>query len=33
MVRAGHSFSLARAIIALAPGADVDAEQLSESAH
>ncbi len=28
MVRAGHSFSLARAIIALAPGAEIDAEQL-----
>jgi regulatory protein len=33
MIRAGHSFGLARAIIALAPGADVEAEQLSERAH
>jgi regulatory protein len=30
MVRAGHSFSLARAIIALVPGAEIDVEQLSE---
>jgi regulatory protein len=29
MIRAGHSFALARAILGLAPGADVDAEQLS----
>jgi regulatory protein len=33
MIRAGHSFGLARAILALAPGADIDTEQLSESAH
>jgi regulatory protein len=33
MIRAGHSFGLARAILALAPGADIDAERLSESAH
>ena len=33
MVRAGHSFGLARAIVALAPGADVDIEELSESAR
>jgi regulatory protein len=33
MIRAGHSFGLARSILALAPGADIDAEQLSESAH
>jgi regulatory protein len=33
MIRAGHGFGLARAIVALAPGADIDAEQLSESAH
>ena len=33
MVRAGHGFGLARAILALAPGADIDSEQLSESAH
>ena len=31
MIRAGHSFALARAILALAPGAEIDAEQLSES--
>jgi regulatory protein len=29
MVRAGHSFGLARAIVALAPGADIDIDQLS----
>jgi regulatory protein len=33
MIRAGHSFALARTILALAPGADIDAEQLSGSAH
>ena len=33
MVRAGHGFGLARAIIALAPGADIDFDQLTESAH
>jgi len=33
MVRAGHSFRLGWAIIALAPGADIDSEQLSESAY
>jgi len=32
MVRAGHGFGLARAILALAPGAEIDTEQLSESA-
>ena len=32
MVRAGHSFDLARAIIALAPGAAVDPEELRERA-
>src|SRR5438477_3040177 len=31
MVRAGHGFGLARAIIALPPGADIDIEELSES--
>jgi regulatory protein len=31
MVRAGHGFGLARAILALAPGAEVDIEELSES--
>jgi regulatory protein len=31
MVRAGHGFGLARAIIALPPGADIDVEELSES--
>lgn len=33
MVRAGHGFNLARAILRLAPGADVDMEELSESAR
>jgi regulatory protein len=33
MIRAGHGFGLARAILALSPGAEIDAEQLSESAH
>jgi regulatory protein len=33
MVRAGHGFNLARAILALAPGADVDLDELSESSH
>lgn len=30
MLRAGHGFALVRAIIALAPGEDIDIEQLSE---
>jgi len=30
MVRAGHGFDLSRAILALAPGAEVDVDQLSE---
>ena len=29
MVRAGHGFGLARAIVALAPGAEIDIDQLS----
>jgi regulatory protein len=29
MIRAGHGFELSRAILALAPGTDVDADQLS----
>lgn len=29
MVRAGHGFGLARAVLALAPGADINLEQLS----
>lgn len=35
MVRAGHGFGLARAILNLAPGAEVDADELAEfaSAH
>jgi regulatory protein len=33
MVRAGHSFGLALAIIALAPGVDIDEEELSERAR
>jgi hypothetical protein len=35
MVRAGHGFGLARAIVNLAPGAEVDADELAEfaSAH
>ena len=33
MVRAGHGFGLARAVIALPPGADIDIEELSESAR
>lgn len=32
MVRAGHSFALARAIAGLAPGAEVDVEELRERA-
>jgi regulatory protein len=32
MVRAGHSFGLARAILNLAPGAEVDADELAEFA-
>ena len=32
MVRAGHGFGLARAIVALAPGAEIDIDQLSERA-
>jgi regulatory protein len=31
MIRAGHGFGIARAIIALPPGADIDIEELSES--
>jgi regulatory protein len=31
MVRAGHGFGLARAILALAPGAEIDIDALSES--
>jgi len=30
MIRAGHGFALAKAILALAPGAEVDEEQLTE---
>ena len=30
MIRAGHSFNLARAILDLPPGADIDAADLSE---
>jgi len=30
MIRAGHSFALARAIVAMEPGADVDLEALVE---
>lgn len=30
MIRAGHGFALARAILSLAPGAEVDVEQLAE---
>jgi regulatory protein len=33
MVRAGHGFALARAIVLLAPGADVDMDALSERAR
>jgi len=32
MVRAGHGFGLSRAIIALPPGAEIDANQLQDSA-
>jgi regulatory protein len=32
MVRAGHGFDLARAIIALAPGSEIDLDQLSDRA-
>lgn len=31
MIRAGHGFDLARAIVSLAPGAEVDAEALAET--
>ncbi|HMI40511.1 MAG TPA: RecX family transcriptional regulator [Sphingomicrobium sp.] len=31
MIRAGHSFALAKAIMALDPGAEVDEEQLAEA--
>jgi hypothetical protein len=31
MLRAGHGFGLARAIIELPPGAEIDADQLRES--
>jgi regulatory protein len=31
MIRAGHSFSLARAIVDLPPGAEIDIEELSEN--
>lgn len=33
LVRAGHLFALARAIVALAPGAEVDADELRERAR
>jgi regulatory protein len=33
MIRAGHGFALARAILALAPGADFDPDELAESAR
>lgn len=33
MVRAGHGFGLARAIVALSPGAEVDLEELTASAR
>ena len=33
MVRAGHSFELARAVTAMAPGATVDREALDELAR
>jgi regulatory protein len=33
MVRAGHSFALARAVARLAPGAEVDLEQLADKAR
>ena len=33
MIRAGHGFAIARAIVALAPGADIDMDELAESAH
>jgi regulatory protein len=33
MVRAGHGFALARAILALAPGADIDPDGLAEAAR
>jgi regulatory protein len=31
MIRAGHSFALAKAIVSLAPGSEVDEEQLGEA--
>lgn len=31
MIRAGHRFALAKAILSLAPGADVDEQQLAEA--
>jgi regulatory protein len=31
MIRAGHGFALAKAILALTPGAEVDEEQLAEA--
>jgi len=31
MIRAGHAFGLARAILSLAPGADIDADALAET--
>ena len=31
MIRAGHGFALAKAILALAPGAEVDEEQLAQA--
>ena len=33
MVRAGHSFDLARAIVRLAPGADIDVDELAQAAR
>jgi hypothetical protein len=30
MIRAGHGFALARAILALSPGSEVDEEELAE---
>jgi len=31
LVRAGHRFALARAIVAMEPGSDADVDKLSES--
>jgi regulatory protein len=33
MIRAGHSFALARAIVGLAPNADINMDELAESAR